>query len=129
MLVNNDFVPDKPIKPTLVKVPNAYKALASLLEMANASKPRKAGQEAMSAVAPSARLGEGVHVGAFAYVDENAAIGDRTVIYPQVYIGENVKVGKDCIPYPGVKVYRDCVIGDRCIIHSGAVIGADGFGY
>lgn len=129
VLVNNDFVPDKPVKPTLVKVPNAYKALASLLEMANASKPRKAGQEAMSAVAPSARLGEGVHVGAFAYVDENAAIGDRTVIYPQVYIGENVKVGKDCILYPGVKVYRDCVIGDRCIIHSGAVIGADGFGY
>jgi UDP-3-O-[3-hydroxymyristoyl] glucosamine N-acyltransferase len=129
VLVNNDFVPDKPIKPTLVKVPNAYKALASLLEMVNVAKPRKTGHEAMSIVAPSAKLGEGVHVGAFAYVDENAAIGDRSVIYPQVYIGENVKVGKDCILYPGVKVYRDCVIGDRCIIHSGAVVGADGFGY
>ncbi|HHU26625.1 MAG TPA: UDP-3-O-(3-hydroxymyristoyl)glucosamine N-acyltransferase [Bacteroidales bacterium] len=129
VLVNSDFVPDRPIKGTLVKVANAYQALASLLELVNVTKPREAGREEMSFVAPSARLGEGVHVGAFAYVDDNAVIGEQSVIHPQVYIGENVKVGKDCILYPGVKVYRDCVIGDRCIIHSGAVIGADGFGF
>ena len=93
VLVNSDFVPDKPIKATLVKVSNAYQALASLLEMVNVTKPRKAGREEMSFVAPSAQLGEGVHVGAFAYVGENATIGEGSVIHPQVYIGENVKVG------------------------------------
>ncbi len=129
VLVNNDFIPDKPIKATMIKVENAYKALASLLELVNSNKSRKTGQEEMSFIAPSAFLGEGVYVGAFSYIDNNAVIGDNSVINPQVYVGENAKIGKDCIIYPGVKIYCDCVIGDRCIIHSGAIIGADGFGY
>lgn len=129
VLVNSDFIADKPIKATLVKVPNAYAALASLMEMVNSNTPRKTGQEEMSFVSTSATIGEEVYVGAFAYIADNADIGDKTVVHPQVYVGENVKIGKDCIVYPGAKIYSDCVIGDRCIIHSGAVIGADGFGY
>lgn len=129
VLVNSDFVPEKPIKATLIKVPNAYAALASLMEMVNNNAPRKTGQESMSFVSQTATLGEEVYVGAFAYISDNAEIGEKSVIHPQVYVGENVKIGKDCVLYPGAKVYSDCVIGDRCIIHSGAVIGADGFGY
>lgn len=129
VLVNSDFVPDKPVKTTLVKVPNAYAALASLMELVNSNEPRKTGKEEMSMISPTASLGKEVYVGAFAYIADNAVIGDNCSIHPQVYVGENVKIGKDCILYPGVKIYRDCEIGDRCIIHSGAVIGADGFGF
>jgi len=129
VLVNNDFVPEKPIKATLVKVPNAYAALASLLEMVNSATPRKSGLEEMSFVSPTATLGEEVYVGAFAYIADNVKIGSKSVIHPQVYVGDNVTIGEECILYPGVKIYSNCVIGDRCIIHSGAVIGADGFGY
>ena len=129
VLVNSDFVPEKPIKATLVKVPNAYAAVASLLEMVNSATPRKSGLEEMSFVSPTATLGEEVYVGAFAYIAANVKIGSKSVIYPQVYVGDNVTIGEGCILYPGVKIYSNCVIGDRCIIHSGAVIGADGFGY
>lgn len=129
VLVNNDFVPEKPIKATLVKVPNAYAALASLLEMVNSATPRKSGLEEMSFVSPTATLGEEVYVGTFAYIADNVKIGSKSMIHPQVYVGDNVTIGEGCILYPGVRIYSNCVIGDRCIIHSGAVIGADGFGY
>ena len=129
VLVNSDFEPEKPIKATLVKVPNAYAALATLMEMVNKSTPRKSGIETMSFVAPTAIIGEQVYVGTFAYVGEHAEIGNDCMIYPQSYIGDNVKIGKNTIVYSGVKIYHDCVIGDNCIVHSGAVIGADGFGY
>lgn len=129
VLVNSDFVPEKPISATLIKVPNAYAALASLMDMVNKNAPKKTGQEPMSYVSPTAVLGKDVYVGAFAYVSDKAQVGDETVVHPQVFIGDNVKIGKNCILYPGVKIYGDCEIGDRCIIHAGAVIGADGFGY
>ena len=43
VLVNNDFKPSKPISATLVRVPNAYLALAKLLQFAEKNKPRKKG--------------------------------------------------------------------------------------
>ena len=129
VLVNNDFVPEKAISATLIKVPNAYAALASLLEMVNSLTPKKNGIEEMSFVSPSAKLGEKVYVGAFAYIGEKAEIGENVKIYPQSYIGDNVKIGKNATIYAGVKIYHNCVIGDNCILHSGVVIGADGFGF
>lgn len=129
VLVNNDFVADKPISATLIKVPDAYAALASLLEMVNSLTPKKTGIEEMSFVSSSAKMGENVYVGAFAYIGDKAQVGENVKIYPQVYIGENVKIGNNVLIYPGVKIYHNCVIGDNCILHSGVIIGADGFGF
>ncbi|MDD4777964.1 MAG: UDP-3-O-(3-hydroxymyristoyl)glucosamine N-acyltransferase [Fermentimonas sp.] len=129
VLVNEDFVAEKPISATLIKVKNAYSALASLMEMVKNSAPQKSGTDSMSFVSDSAVVGENVYIGAFAYIGENAGVGENSKIYPQVYVGDNVKIGKNTTIYPGVRIYHDCVIGDNCIIHSGSVIGADGFGY
>ncbi len=129
VLVNDDFVAEKPIKATLIKVKNAYAALASLMELVKNDAPQKSGTERMSFVSETAKIGDNAYVGAFAYVGENAIVGDNSKIYPQVFIGDNVKIGDNSIIYPGVKIYHNCVIGDNCIIHAGAVIGADGFGY
>lgn len=129
VLVNNDFVQEKPIRATLIKVRNAYSALASLMEMVNQQSAQKSGREEMSFVSSSATLGENVYIGAFSYIAENTQIGDGSKIYPQSYVGENVRIGRNCIVYPGVRIYHDSIIGDNCIIHSGAVIGADGFGF
>lgn len=129
VLVNNSFVAEKPVSATLIKVPNAYAALASLLEMVNSSAPQKKGVEDMSFIASSASLGNDVYIGAFAYIGENVRIGDNSKIYPQSFIGDNVTIGKNVTIYAGVKIYHHCVIGDNCILHAGAVIGADGFGF
>jgi UDP-3-O-[3-hydroxymyristoyl] glucosamine N-acyltransferase len=92
-------------------------------------KPEKKGIEQPSFVSDSARLGENIYLGAFAYISDNAIIGNNVKIYPQVYIGDNVVVGDHTIIFSGVKIYADCIVGADCILHSGAVIGADGFGF
>lgn len=129
VLVNSDFVADKPVKATLIRVFNAYAALAMLLDMVEKSKPKKKGIEPMSFVAKSAKLGSDIYVGAFAYIAENTTIGNDTQIHPQVYIGEGCTIGNNTILYPGVKIYPGSKIGSNCIIHAGAVIGSDGFGF
>ncbi|MBZ4651859.1 MAG: lpxD [Proteiniphilum sp.] len=129
VLVNNDFVPDKPVRATMIKVTNAYAALASLMSLVEQQKPVKEGVATVAFVSPSATVGEHIYLGEFAFIGEQTQIGNNCMIYPQVYVGDNVQVGDNCILYPGVKIYHDCVIGDNCIIHAGAVIGADGFGF
>lgn len=129
VLVNNDFIPEKPIKATLIKVPNAYAALASLMEMAAKSLPQKKGTEQYSFISSTAKVPEDVYIGSFAYVGENVELGENTKIYPHSYIGDGAKIGKNVVIYSGVHVYHNCVIGDNCILHSGCVIGADGFGF
>jgi len=129
VLVNNDFVADAPITVTIVRVPNAYEAFASLLQLYAQSKKPKTGIESQTFIHSSVTIGSNPYIGAFAYLSENSQIGNNVKIYPNVYIGDNVKVGDNTIIYPGVTIYEDCVIGSNCYIHSGAIIGADGFGF
>lgn len=131
-LVNDSFTPEKelPDTLTLIRVPDAYAALAQLLNLVEQYKPRKKGIEAMSFVASSAHLSEEeVYIGAFAYIGENVVLGKNVAIYPHAYIGDNVRIDDDTIVYSGVSVYAGCQIGKRCILHSGSVIGSDGFGF
>ena len=129
VIVNKDFKPESELKCTLIRVDNAYTALAKLLEFYSKMKPAKVGIEHPSFVSSSATLGDRGYLGAFAYIGEKAIIGSNVKIYPHVYIGDNVTIGDNTILYSGVKVYADCAIGSSCILHSGAVIGADGFGF
>lgn len=129
ILVNNDFVADKPIHGTLIRVFNAYAALAILLEVVEKSKPKKKGIESMTFVSDTAKVGEDIYIGAFSYISDYVTIGNNVQIYPQVHIGDGCTIGDNVILYPGVKIYAGCKIGNNCIIHSGAVIGSDGFGF
>lgn len=129
ILVNKDFVAEKPISATLIKVDNAYDSLAKLLTLYESSKPKKTGIDPLASIASSAKIGENVYIGPYAVIGEHAVIGDNTAIYPHTYIGDNVKVGANAIIYANVSIYHDCKIGSGCILHSGVVIGADGFGF
>lgn len=129
VLVNNDFVAEKPIEATLVRCFNAYAALAILLDMVEKSKPQRRGIEEMSHVSEKAVLGTDIYIGAFSYIDDRACVGDNVKIYPQVYVGQDVIIGDNTVIYPGAKIYNGCKIGNNCIIHAGAVIGSDGFGF
>lgn len=129
VLVNNDFVPSQPLTTTLIKVPNAYAALAMLMSMVEQAKPKKTGIDSTAFIAATAQLGEGPYVGNFAYIGENVKIGHNVKIYPQVYIGDNVNIGDNVTVYPHACIYDGCNLGSNLIIHAGAVIGADGFGF
>lgn len=129
VLVNNSFVAESPIAATLIKVADAYRAIAQLLEMYEQLQPQKTGIEQPSFIHPTAKIGEFAYIGAFAYVGENSILGNNVKIYPQAYIGDNVTIGDNTIIYAGVKIYKQCKVGADCIIHAGAVIGSDGFGF
>ena len=129
VIVNKTQKLEYPVKCTLIRVDNAYRSFASLLELYASSQQEKSGREEPVSVAASATLGENIFIGAFTYIADNAKIGNHVKIHQQVFIGENVTIGDNTILYPGVKIYHDCKIGNHCVIHSGAVIGADGFGF
>lgn len=120
---------DKPVSATLIRVANAYECVAKLLQMYEASKPKKKGIDPLASIAQSATVGKDVYVGAFACIGENAVVGDNTIIYPHSVIGDGVTIGNGCLIYPNVTIYEGCRIGNRVTIHAGTVIGADGFGF
>jgi len=129
VLVSRDFKPEEELTCTLIRVDDPYAALAELLKMYQQLKPEKKGIEQPSFVSNTAKLGEDIYLGAFAYISDNAVIGNNVKIYPQVFVGENVVIGDNTTLFSGVKIYADCKIGSDCILHAGAVIGADGFGF
>lgn len=129
VIVSEDFKAEHEIKPTLVRVKDAYGAFATLLEVYNKIKSDKKGISKQASIAESAKIGEDVYIGAQVVIGDNAVIGDNTKIYPQTYIGDNTAVGSDTTIFAGVKIYSDIKIGNKCVIHSGVVIGADGFGF
>jgi UDP-3-O-[3-hydroxymyristoyl] glucosamine N-acyltransferase len=129
VLVNDDFRPSQAVSCTLIRVKDAYQAIAGLLELREQLKPVPEGIDANAFVDPSANTGNGVYIGHFSVISAGAVIGDKVRIYPQVFIGENVIIGENSVLHPGVKVYNDCIIGNNCTIHAGVVIGSDGFGF
>lgn len=129
VIINRDFELEGPVKATLIRVPDAYKAFASLLDLYQAAQPVKSGIENPSFVDPSAKIGSSPYIGAFAYIGKNVQVGNNVKIYPQVYVGDNTTIGDNTILFAGVKIYEGSKIGSGCIIHAGAVVGSDGFGF
>ena len=129
VLVNNSFEAEHEIKATLIKVEDAYSAMAKLMQLYQQSKPQKTGISKQASIHESAKIGKNVYIAPFVFIDENVKIGDNTKIYPHVYIGENTKIGENTTLFSGVKVYDNCLIGNQCIFHAGTVIGSDGFGF
>ena len=78
---------------------------------------------------PSANLGEGVFVGAFACIGVGAVVATGTRIGEHCVIGQNAVVGAGSRLSTRVTLGDGCAVGERCIVHSGVVIGADGFGF
>lgn len=128
-IVNSDFVAEKEISATLVRVENAYASFAKLLEVYNTIQRNKVGIDSHAFIESSSTYGKDVYIGAFTYVGKNVTIGDRAKIYPNVYIGDNCTIGNDTTIFPGTQIYSDCVIGNHVTLHAGCVIGADGFGF
>lgn len=129
VLINDNFTPTKPIQATLIRVSNAYTALAMLLNMVEQFKTKKKGIDASAYIASSATVGADCYIGHMAYIGEGTTIGANCMIYPQAYIGDHVKIGDNSVIYPHTTIYDDCTIGQNCILHAGVVIGSDGFGF
>ncbi len=130
IIVNETQELKQAINATLIRVPDAYTAFATLLsKYQEIIAQQLVGIQEPSYISKSATLGEKIFIGAFAYLSENVCIGNHAKIYPNVYLGNNVKIGDNSILHAGVKIYHDCVIGKNVTVHAGTVIGSDGFGF
>jgi UDP-3-O-[3-hydroxymyristoyl] glucosamine N-acyltransferase len=92
------------------------------------SAPAK-GVDALSAIAPDARIGGGVSIGPFVTIGAGASIGARTVLYPHVAVGPGARIGDDCVIHSQCSIRERAVVGDRVILHDGVVVGSEGFGF
>lgn len=130
VIVSKSLELKEPVKTALIRVEDPYGSFTTLLaEYQRLTSVIKSGMESPNFISPSAKIGEDVYIGAFAYIGEGAVIGDGVQIYPQTYVGDHVKIGEKSILYPGVKIYSNCEVGSKCTIQAGAVLGSDGFGF
>ncbi|MEO6719754.1 MAG: UDP-3-O-(3-hydroxymyristoyl)glucosamine N-acyltransferase [Ferruginibacter sp.] len=130
IIVNDSQELKQPITATLIRVPDAYSAFATLLDTYQQLQLQQlTGIEQPCYIHATAKVADAVYIGAFAYIGENAIIGNGAKIFPGVYVGRNVIVGENSIIHPGVKIYHECVVGNNVVIHAGTVIGGDGFGF
>ena len=128
IIVPRDLVVESPH--TLVRVDNPSVAFTRIVERSAPAPVRPTpGIHSLACVAPSAKLGADVAVGAFAVIEEGAVIGDRSFIGAGCYIGHESVIGADCLIYPRVTMRERTRLGQRVILHSGVVLGADGFGF
>jgi UDP-3-O-[3-hydroxymyristoyl] glucosamine N-acyltransferase len=118
------------INATLIRVPDAYAAFATLLAKYQELKSQQiVGIQTPSFIAPTASIGANHFIAAFAYIGEGAVLGEYVKIFSNVVIGDNVKIGNHVTLHPGVVIYAHCIIGNHVTIHSGTIIGSDGFGF
>lgn len=129
VLVNKDFVPEKPVKATLIRVENAYESLAILMNLVTNGKARKTGISSLAVIDNSAIIGNEAYIAPYVIIGAGVKIGDKATIHGNVSIADNTVIGDNVLIYPGVCIYEGCVIGNNCIIHANAVIGSDGFGF
>ncbi len=130
IIINEDYELKQPVMATLIRVPDAYTAFATLLsKYQEIVKQQLKGIQEPSYIAKTAVYGQNVFIGAFAYIGENVTIGNNSKIFPHAFIGDNVTIGDNCIIHPGVKIYDGCKVGNQVTIHAGTVIGSDGFGF
>ena len=135
ILVNRTFEPSQPVSATLIKVDDAYQAVADLLTwFQSMKKTRRKGcflalLFGRHRVGRGTRIGKGTWLGDYVTIGRGCRIGSGCSIHPNVSIADNVTIGDNTVLYPGARVYSDCIIGSNCILHANCVIGSDGFGF
>ncbi|RYG01682.1 MAG: UDP-3-O-(3-hydroxymyristoyl)glucosamine N-acyltransferase [Chitinophagaceae bacterium] len=130
IIVNESQELKQPVAASLIRVPDAYTAFATLLsKYQEIVQQQLTGIQEPSYISKSATIGDQVFIGAFAYLGDNVKLGNNVKIYPQAFIGNNVTIADNSVIHPGARLYHDTVIGKNVTVHAGTVIGADGFGF
>ncbi len=116
-------------KPQLI-VTNVDAALIEALNVfAPELKPAAEGIDTTAKVADSARIAEGVAIGAGVVIEDGAEIGPGSIIGSGCKIGQNSKVGGNCRLDCNVVVYHNCHLGNNVVIQANTTVGSTGFGY
>ncbi|HEX8747530.1 MAG TPA: LpxD N-terminal domain-containing protein, partial [Pyrinomonadaceae bacterium] len=115
--------------PCLMEAARPKLAFALIAELLHPRKKLAPSRHPTAIVAESARIDEGVYIGAYVTIGERTRVGGGTMIYAGASLGDDVSIGSDSVLHPKVVLYDNVTIGSRVVLHAGVIIGADGFGY
>ena len=108
---------------------NPYLAFAHALELFSQPPRYEPGMHATAVVHPSAKIGEGAHIGPYVVVDRDVEIGTKAVLLAHVVIYRGARIGDNFFAHAHAVVREGCQLGNNVLLQNGAVIGADGFGF
>jgi len=116
---------------TLIRVDNPSLSFTQVVNhfLKDAPDYKPHGIHPTAVIAPGAKLGPKVAVGAHTVIEDGAAIAQGCVLYANCYVGHETRLGENCLIYPQVVLREKVSLGNGVIIHSGTVIGSDGYGY
>jgi UDP-3-O-[3-hydroxymyristoyl] glucosamine N-acyltransferase len=108
---------------------NPYLDFARALELFYTPPRYEPGVHSTAVIAPSARIGEGAHIGPYCFIDEDVEIGRDATLHSFVTIYRNVRIGDGFFAHAHAIVRESCRLGNRVLLQNGVVIGGDGFGF
>ncbi len=126
VLVAPDF-PD--IEAATLRITNPYYAFSRALGLFYQPPIYPPGIHPSALVDPTARVGTGCHIGAYAVLGPGVVVGENATILPHVVLYPGVRVGHHFFAHAHAVVREGCILGDHVTLENGAVIGADGFGF
>ena len=126
VLVTPDF-PQIPV-PTL-RLANPYFAFSQALAIFYQPPHYAPGVHPTAVIDPTAQIGSGAHIGAYAVIGPGVRIGDHATILPHVVLYPGVSVGGHFFAHAHAVVREGCILGDHVTLENGAIVGSDGFGF
>ena len=112
-----------------LRAADPYFAFAQAIELFHAAPRFEPGIHSTAVVAPSAKIGDGTHIGPYCFVGERVKIGRNAVLHSFVTIYEGAAIGDDFFAHSHAVVREGCRVGNRVVLQNGVVVGSDGFGF
>jgi UDP-3-O-[3-hydroxymyristoyl] glucosamine N-acyltransferase len=114
---------------TLIRVEYPEFAFAALLNLFHPPREQTEAVHPTAIIGAGVSLGDGVHIGPYVVIEQDASIGTGTVVGAHSYLGHGVSIGEDCRIDPGCSVMEGATLGDRVRLRCGARVSSDGFGF
>jgi UDP-3-O-[3-hydroxymyristoyl] glucosamine N-acyltransferase len=126
VIVSEDF---PAISAAMLRSKNPYLAFAHALELFCQSPRYQPAVHPTAVVHPSAKLGEGAHIGPYVVIDQDVEIGRNAVLLAHVVIYRQARIGNNFFAHAHAVVREGCQLGNNVLLQNGAIVGADGFGF
>jgi UDP-3-O-[3-hydroxymyristoyl] glucosamine N-acyltransferase len=117
------------ISAATLRITNPYLAFSRALALFYQPPAYPAGIHPTSVIDPTAEIGEGAHIGAYAVVGPNVRLGAHATLLPHVVLYPGVQAGDHLFAHAHAVVRENCILGDHVTLENGAIVGADGFGF
>jgi UDP-3-O-[3-hydroxymyristoyl] glucosamine N-acyltransferase len=126
VIVAEDF---PAIAAAMLRCKNPYLAFARAIALFYQPENYAPGIHPTAVIHPSARIGEGAHIGPYVVIGEDVQIGKNAVLLAHVVIYRGVKAGDNFTAHAHAVIRERCRLGNNVLLQNGVIIGADGFGF